>query len=478
MIRTPPLGFRFLLVLLILILVTLSVTNGMVASSRDELKDAVSPVLARAKLYLDGGQLTRDQSGMLIGDSLVMIANTFFDTPSMAVEIDCVRYEPVSMLHYERRRAFALIAVDCPFPETVSFDTLFEWARGDTVFVISRDRWSTDIVAARIDSSGISEAGAYEGTRFIVTSLDSVDLPRTPRFAFNPAVNTYGEIVGISVSSYRDDGTLMFLPANQLLRYSLHDRDLVALRPVKQLDGPNPGGFVFAYLFYVGMALLAQYPIAFLVGVIFLMTPIVLIMRLRARQRYGAKAIFQELARFFRIPMARVVFVVLLLWAWLTVDIQSEGVISSTYSEWFCEPVPPPTDEQWTAALESFREGSERRLGRTLLPDDSLEVDYDFVRTAGQWFFCVMSKRNDSIGVYQGLVGRMEDDYFYYASFEVGDYHLRGESMQEYVRLAESDSLWSLFGAHGFWEDEDDLKYVHDSIVDADRWSTAFPVGP
>jgi len=116
---------------------------------------------------------------------------------------------------------------------------------------------------------------------------------------------------------------------------------------------------------------------------------------------------------------------------------------------------PIPTDERWPFAFRKFMNQSDAGRGFQRLKGEDLVTRIEFLRTYGFWFCVVISRRNDSTGVCRTHVGWLRGDELGHRYIGEGQYALGGHKMDEYLHLVETDSLWTLFGEYGFWNEED-----------------------
>jgi len=113
------------------------------------------------------------------------------------------------------------------------------------------------------------------------------------------------------------------------------------------------------------------------------------------------------------------------------------------------------TNERWSLALATLLTSLDNTYRSYDDYDTLVATRFEYVRTHGMWFCAIMSRRNDSIGFYSLLVGWLRG--YQVGQRDVGDWRNKLEEslMSKYVRLVASDSLWSLFGEFGFWDDDD-----------------------
>jgi hypothetical protein len=86
-------------------------------------------------------------------------------------------------------------------------------------------------------------------------------------------------------------------------------------------------------------------------------------------------------------------------------------------------------------------------------PGGSAETRIDFFTTSSYWFAAVISRRSRSKGTFIPLVGCFRPPELGWRWITGMDYVLDSLTMPKYLRLVEADSLWSLFGDYGFWQD-------------------------
>jgi len=110
-----------------------------------------------------------------------------------------------------------------------------------------------------------------------------------------------------------------------------------------------------------------------------------------------------------------------------------------------------PTPQTWEIAMKRLTDNYTKGLLSSLEPVDS-QVKLDMLFTSNNWFIAILSKMNDSIGVYVVVSGEL--DRYKLNSDLVDDFQiLRGDTLSSYISLLNNDSLKVLIADDNFWSD-------------------------
>ena len=82
-----------------------------------------------------------------------------------------------------------------------------------------------------------------------------------------------------------------------------------------------------------------------------------------------------------------------------------------------------------------------------------VETRIEFFVENNYWFAAVISRRNELEGIHIPMLGWFRPPVVGWREPVPLSWRLDGMTMPDYLRLVESDSLWSLFGEFGFWQD-------------------------
>ncbi len=405
-------------------------------------------------------------SGVLVGNDMIMIPEDMYDCESMDMEVAGDKYDQVSDLFVAARRGFAVVSIDHDFPATIRYDTAFRWAAGDTVYLVARDSVNIGLYPAAIRRYGNFGEPPFADTKYMRTNLDEFELPNDFDFMFNPIMAGDGRVVGVCISPYRVDSTIVFVSASEIVKFSA-DR----YRPMLK---PRAGSFnwwtsalaLATNLSYRAMMTADIWFVPLVVLVSLIVAAFGLASNYRTERRMATGAASEGSTGRFQGRRARIG-----IWLLMAVLV-SIGILSFRSNSRRAElkisesarelAGPLPTEEQWKMALNQFLEAESRTGLFMLLTGDECALKYDVVKTNGRWFFCIISKRKDTRAVSVACVGKLEGDEIYSVWLRTKNNRLQGEALQSYLRLSERDSLWSMYGKRGFWEEESALEAMYE----------------
>lgn len=124
------------------------------------------------------------------------------------------------------------------------------------------------------------------------------------------------------------------------------------------------------------------------------------------------------------------------------------------------------SNDQWEALIQLHFDEESSFQTFSEPPFQKLKAKIDYVKRHGNRVILVMSKINDTIGVFQGYL--MEYDHYhttlFYAEIENRVHSLAGDSLIWYINLRDSDSLWSIFGENEFWNSDESWDSSYESL--------------
>lgn len=121
------------------------------------------------------------------------------------------------------------------------------------------------------------------------------------------------------------------------------------------------------------------------------------------------------------------------------------------------------TEDKWTLAMIALLKQQEKTEQFTELTDESFVNRMDFFIKNDKWFVAIFSRRNDTSGIYQPIIGHLKEHILEYKYLHKENHYLEGESLEKYISLFESGTLWSLIEENKFWESDSALQRIFES---------------